>query len=73
MLETHTPFKAQAYRHKASTCDRLAGCARTATERRQLQRMRDGWLSRAANEDRVNGFPPGPPANSNALAVPPRG
>lgn len=72
MLETHKPFKAQAYRRKASTCDSLAGCAQTASERGQLQRMRDAWLSRAANEDWLDRFPPGPPANSNALAVPSR-
>jgi hypothetical protein len=72
MLETHKPFKAQAYRRKASACDSLAGCARTAADRDRLQHMRDAWLSRAANEDWREGLPPQPPENANALAVPSR-
>jgi hypothetical protein len=72
MLETRKPFKAQAYRRKASTCDSLAGCARTTIDRDQLQHMRDAWLSRAANQDWLDGLPPQPPEGANALAVPSR-
>jgi len=62
-----SPSKAQTYRRKAQTCGQLADCARSESERDPLLRMRDALLSRAANEDRLDGLPPLPPANSNAL------
>lgn len=65
---TADPSKAQIYRRKAQTCAALAACARSAVERESLLRVRDALLSRAANEDRLDGLPPLPPANSNALA-----
>ena len=62
-----SPSKAQTYRRKAQTCGQLADWARSESERDPLLRMRDALLSRAANEDRLDGLPPLPPANSNAL------
>ena len=62
------PSKAQIYRRKAQTCAALAACARSTAEREPLLRVREALLSRAANEDRLEGLPPLPPANSNALA-----
>ena len=67
MRQAHSPSKAQTYRRKAQTCGALAACARSGAEREPLLRMRDALLSRAANEDRLDGLPPLPPANSNAL------
>ena len=64
-----SPSKAQTYRRKAQTCDALAACARSTAEQEPLLRMRDALLSRAANEDRLDGLPPLPPANSNALVA----
>lgn len=66
MLQNH-PLKAQSYRRKASTCDRLASCARSADDRASLRRMRDTWLARADKEDWLEGLPPLPPANASAL------
>jgi len=64
-----SPSKAQTYRRKAQTCDALAACARSTAEQEPLLRMRDALLSRAANEDRLDGLPPLSPANSNALVA----
>jgi hypothetical protein len=61
------PSKAQAYRREAQTCDALAACARSNAEREPLLRLRDALLSRAANEEWLDGLPPLPPADSNAL------
>ena len=59
--------KATALRRKAATCGTLAACAVSATDRDQFMGMRDSYLSRATMEDWVDGLPPLPPANSNAL------
>ena len=67
MTQSHS-FKAKELRRKAQACDTLAGCARSRADRQQLLRMREACLTRAANEDRLDGWPPMPPANSNALA-----
>jgi hypothetical protein len=68
VLKSQHSLKAQAYRRKAAMCGDYAVCARSSADRMQWLRMRDGWLSRAANEDRLDGLPPTPPAQ--ALAVP---
>ena len=68
MFEADRASNAQSCRNKARTCGSLAVHARSPADRDQLQRMRDGWLSRAAaNEDRPADLPPLPPVNSNAL------
>ena len=59
--------KAHVLRRKARTYDRLAGFARSAGDQ-QLPRMREACLSLASNEDWLDGMPPMPPANSNALS-----
>jgi hypothetical protein len=59
---------AQTYRRKAQTCDALVACARSDDEREPLLRLRDALLSRAAKEEWLDGLPPLPPVNSNALA-----
>jgi hypothetical protein len=68
MLGVQHALKADAYRRKAAMCGTYADCARSGDDRGQLLRMRDSWLARAANEDRLDGLPPTPPAK--ALAVP---
>lgn len=66
-----TPFsKATALRRKAAACGTLAACARSAADRRSLIDLRDLYLSRALQEDWIDGLPPLPPANANALPAP---
>jgi len=71
MLQTPASSKAPAYRRKAHLCENLAVHARSGADSEQLLEMRDAWLSRAANEDWLDGAPPVPPANSNALMTAP--
>ena len=59
--------KAQVLRRKARAYDRLAEFARSAADQEQLLRMREACLSMASNQDWLDGQPPMPPANSNAL------
>ena len=67
MLPTQNSSKAPAYRRNAHPCENLAAHARSGADSEQLLGMRDSWLSRAANADWLDGAPPMPPANSNAL------
>ena len=60
--------KAQVLRRKARAYDRLAELARSAGDQEQLLRMREACLSLASNQDWLDGLPPMPPANSNALS-----
>jgi hypothetical protein len=60
---------APAYRRKAAMCGNLADCARSPGDRRALLRMRDSWLTLAANAEWLSGLPPTPPDGANALAV----
>jgi len=66
MLQSHSP-KASGLRRKAQACDALASCARSRDDREQLLRMRDTNLALAAREDRLDGLPPLPPAQTVAL------
>ena len=59
--------KAQVLRRKARTYDKLAEFARSAGDQEQLLRMREACLFLASNEYWLDGLPPMPPANSNAL------
>ena len=70
MLGVQHAWKAEAYRRKAAMCDSYASCARSGDDRGQLLRMRDSWLARAVNEDRLDGMPPSPPAKALALPIP---
>ena len=69
MLQQSDPGKAEAYRRTARACSVLAKCALTRSDRRALLARRDALLSRAANEDWLDGLPPLPPAHSAALSV----
>ena len=60
--------KAHVLRRKARTYDRLGEFARSPGDQEQLLRMREACLSLASNEDWLDGMPPMPPANSNALS-----
>ena len=69
MLSVPHSLKAEVYRRKAAMFDSYAVCAQSGDDRVQLLRMRDSWLARAANEDRLDGLPPTPPAKALALPV----
>jgi hypothetical protein len=69
MLGVQHSLKADSYRRKAAMCESYAACARSDTDREQLLRMREGCLALAANEDRLDGLPPTPPAKAQALPV----
>ena len=69
MLGVQHALKAEAFRRKAAMCDSYADCAQSGDDRGQLLRMRDSWLARAGNEDRLDGMPPPSPARALALPV----
>jgi hypothetical protein len=66
MPSTHSA-KAFAYRHRADVLGRLAACAQSISDHDQLLRMQEGCLALAANEERLDGLPPLPPARAMAL------
>lgn len=69
MFSVQPSMKARSYRRKAAMCDSYAACARSSAAHEQLLHMREGYLSLAANADRLDGLPPMPPASAAALAV----
>jgi hypothetical protein len=59
--------KAVAFRRKAATCARLAQCARSAADREHFLCLNEACLEQAASQEWLDGLPPLPPANANAL------
>jgi hypothetical protein len=59
--------KAQDYRRKAKSCEGLVAHALSAEDRARLLRVRDSYLTLAANEEWLDGLPPMPPAHAAAL------
>ena len=57
MPQTHSS-KAQDYRRKARSCGGLVAHALSVEDCSRLLRMRDSYLALAANEERLEGFPP---------------
>ena len=66
MPQSHSS-KAEGYRRKAKSCDDLVAYALSADDRNRLLRIRDSYLSLAANEEWLNGLPPMPPAYTAAM------
>jgi hypothetical protein len=63
--------KAMEYRRDAAACGLFAVNARSAADRELLLHMKRSLLEHASHEeDRDDGLPPIPPAQSTALAVP---
>jgi hypothetical protein len=59
--------KAQDYRRKAKSCEGLVAHALSVEDRDRVLRIRDSYLSLAANEEWLDGLPPTPPAHAVAL------
>jgi hypothetical protein len=66
MPQSHSS-KAQGYRRKAKSCDGLVAHALSTNDRNRLLRVRDSYLSLAANEAWLDGLPPRPPAHTAAM------
>jgi hypothetical protein len=62
MAKPQRSLKADVFRRKAASCVSFLAGARSGADRAQLVRMRDTWLALAAQEDRLDGLPPTPPA-----------
>jgi hypothetical protein len=62
-------FTMTTYRRKAFTLGSPANCVQSAADRLPMRRMQHLWLARANEENRPNGLPPAPPANSNAMVT----
>lgn len=58
---------AQDYRRKAKSCEDLIAYVLSVEDRNRLLRVRDSYLSLAANEEWLDGLPPTPPAQAAAL------
>ena len=67
-MQARKSSKALEYRRKATSCANLQEHAQSRADREQLSRMRDSWLTLAANEEWLGGLPPSPPGNCAALA-----
>jgi hypothetical protein len=67
-MQARNSSKALENRRKATSCANLKGYAQSQADRDQLSRMRDSWLTLAANEEWLGGLPPSPPGNCAALA-----
>ena len=66
MLQSHSS-KAQGYLRKARSCDGLVAYALSTDDRDRLLRIRNSYLSLAANEEWLDGLPPTPPAHTAAM------
>jgi len=66
MSQSHSS-KAQGYRRKAKSCDGLIAYALSADDQSRLLRVRDSYLSLAANEEWLDDLPPTPPAHTAAM------
>jgi hypothetical protein len=66
MLPSHLS-KANGYRRKAKSCEGLVAHALSTEDRDRLLRVRDSYLARAANEERLDGLPPTTPACAAAV------
>jgi len=68
MQQRHSS-KAQDYRRKAKSCEGLVAHAQSAEDRDRLLRIRDSYLSLAANKEWLDGLPPMPPAQAAAVML----
>jgi len=66
MPQSHSS-KAHGYRRKAQSCEGLVAHALSAEDRDRLLRVRDSYLTLAANEEWLDGLPPTPPAHAAAV------
>jgi hypothetical protein len=69
MPRTHSAKRASVYRRKAQTLGKLAECAQSISDHKQLLRMRVTCVALAAGEDRLGDLPPLPPARALALPI----
>jgi hypothetical protein len=70
MVDIQRSSKAPVYRRRAAMCDDGASFAGSDVDRRRLLRLRDAWLTLAADQDWRDDRPPSPAAKASAMAVP---